>query len=90
MTFSLQTRIQRMVIQEDPDREFHIDEEIPQRIIDQLYRIPEFVRAYEEGALKPEEFITFGITQKTITQFLWTGWIPLEQYQKTTSATRWF
>lgn len=58
-------------------------------MIRQLYKIPEFVRAYEEGALKPEEFLTFGVTQKTLSQFLWTGWVPLETYQKGPSG-RWF
>lgn len=89
MTFSLQTKIQNMVIEADPERVCHIHEEISQDIIKKLYYLPEFVRAYEEGALKPEEFITFGVTQKTMSQFLWTGWIPLETYQASTS-NRWF
>ena len=44
----------------------------------------------EEGALKPEEFISFGVTQKTMSQFLWTGWAPLETYQSKRPSTRWF
>ncbi len=90
MTFSLQARIQQMVIDADPERVCHIDEEIPSDVIKKLYKIPEFVRAYEEGALKPEEFTTFGVTQKTMSQFLWTGWIPLENYQKAPTGARWF
>ena len=89
MTFSLQARIQQMVIEADPERVCHIDEEIPEQIIRELYKIPEFVRAYEEGGLKPEEFLSFGVTQKTLSQFLWTGWIPLETYQAADSK-RWF
>lgn len=89
MTFSLQTRVQNMVIEADPERVCQIDDEIPQSTIQELYKIPEFVRAYEEGGLKPEEFITFGVTQKTLSQFLWTGWVPLETYQKDPSS-RWF
>lgn len=89
MTFSLQARVQKMVIDADPPRVCHIDEEIPEGVIRQLYKTPEFVRAYEEGALKPEEFLTFGVTQKTLSQFLWTGWVPLETYQKGPSG-RWF
>ena len=90
VTFSLQARIQQMTIEADPERVCHIDEEIPDSVIKQLYKIPEFVRAYEEGALKPEEFTTFGVTQKTMSQFLWTGWVPLENYQKAPSGARWF
>lgn len=90
MTFSLQARVQKMVIDADPERVCHIDDEIPDSIIQKLYKIPEFVKAYEEGALKPEEFITFGVTQKTMSQFLWTGWAPLETYQSKQASTRWF
>ena len=90
MTFSLQARIQQMTIEADPERVCHIDEEIPDGTIKELYKIPEFVRAYEEGALKPEEFLTFGVTQKTLSQFLWTGWVPLENYQKAPTGARWF
>ena len=90
MTFSLQARIQQMTIEAEPERVCHIDDEIPQSVIKELYKLPEFVRAYEEGALKPEEFTTFGVTQKTMSQFLWTGWIPLENYQKEPTGARWF
>lgn len=90
MTFSLQSRIQAMTIEADPERVCHIDERIPDSVIAQLYKHPEFVRAYEEGALKPEEFLTFGVTQKTLSQFLWTGWVPLETYQKSPDKNRWF
>lgn len=89
MTFSLQARIQNMVIEADPERVCRIDDEIPGNVIQELYKISEFVKAYEEGGLKPEEFITFGVTQKTLSQFLWTGWVPLETYQKEPSS-RWF
>lgn len=90
MTFSLQARIQQMAIAEDPERVCHIHEEIDGDVMAQLNRHPEFVRAYEEGALKPEEFLTFGVTQKTLSQFLWTGWVPLETYQKEQDNSRWF
>lgn len=90
MTFSLQARIQQMSIEADPERICHIDEKIPEDIMDQLFKHPEFIRAYEEGALKPEEFLTFGVTQKTLSQFLWTGWVPLETYQKSPDKARWF
>jgi len=89
MTFSLQARVQNMVNEADPDKVLRIDDEIPAETIRELYKIPEFVKAYEEGGLKPEEFITFGVTQKTMSQFLWTGWIPLETYQAAPSG-RWF
>lgn len=89
MTFSLQARVQKMVIEANPEQVCHIDDEIPVSIIQELHKLPEFVKAYEEDGLAPEEFITFGVTQKTLSQFLWTGWVPLETYQKEPSS-RWF
>lgn len=90
MIFSLQTRMQDMIIEADPDRICQIDDDIDPVIIKNLYKIPEFVRAYEEDGLKPEEFITFGVTQKTASQFLWTGWVPLENYQNKNLNLRWY
>lgn len=89
VVFSLQPRVQRLAIAEDPERVCHSGEEIPEKVLQELYKLPEFVRAYEEGALKPEEFITFGVVQKTTSQFLWTGWAPLESYQAQ-EPQRWY
>ena len=40
--------------------------------------IPEFFRAYEPDGLKPEEFITYGVTQKTLSQFSSAGWAMID------------
>ncbi|MDR3551635.1 MAG: hypothetical protein P4L75_00790, partial [Clostridia bacterium] len=90
MVFSLQSRVQKMVIEADLPRVKHIDDEIPADILGRLRRIPEFVRAYDEGGMDPNEFVTFGVTQKTLSQFLWTGWAPLETYGSTQKSGRWF
>ena len=79
-----------MIIDADPERVYHIDDETDSAVIERLYRVPEFVRAFEEGGLSPEDFISFGVTQKTASQFLWTGWAPLETYQSKTRDSRWF
>ena len=67
-----------------------IDEEVPPVVIERLRRIPEFVRAYDEGGLAPKDFVAFGVMQKTLSQFLWTGWSPLETYATTVASDRWF
>lgn len=90
MVFSLQARVQRLAIEADLPRVWGIDEEIPAESLDALRRIPEFVRAYEEDGLAPEEFVSFGVTQRTLSQFLWTGWAPLETYGWSGSSDRWF
>lgn len=90
MTFSLQTRVQRLAVEADLPQVERIDEEVPATIVHKLRRVPEFVRAYDEGALAPEEFVTFGVTQRTLAQFLWTGWAPLETYGAPGPSGRWF
>jgi transaldolase len=90
VVFSLQARIQKMVIEADIPRIKRIDEEIPSDVISRLRRIPEFCRAYDEDGIMPDEFVMFGVTQKTLSQFLWTGWAPLETYGSTQKSDRWF
>jgi len=90
MVFSLQSRVQKMVIEADIPRVMRIGEEVPKAVIQKLFRISEFVRAYEEDGMTPDDFISFGVTQKTLSQFLWTGWAPLETYGSTAKSARWF
>lgn len=90
MVFSLQSRVQKMVIESNLPKVERINEKVPQGIIEKLKRIPEFVRAYEVGGLDENDFVTFGLTQKTLSQFLWTGWVPLETYGSRVISSRWF
>ena len=72
---------QQMLTSPDLPREERIDCEVPSDVIDRLSRLPEFVRAYEPNGLKPSEFITYGVTQRTLTQFYESGWKLLENFQ---------
>lgn len=40
--------------------------------------LDEFVRAYEPEGMAPQEFITYGAVQKTLSQFIENGWARLE------------
>jgi transaldolase len=90
MVFSLQARFQKMMIEADLPRVKHIDEEMSADVIARLRCIREFCRAYDEDGMTSDEFVTFGVTQKTLSQFLWTGWAPLETYGTTCKSDRWF
>ncbi|MFO7532543.1 MAG: transaldolase family protein [Candidatus Limnocylindrales bacterium] len=90
MVFSLQARVQMLAIEADLEQVERIDEDVPPVVLERLRRIPEFVRAYDEDGLAPEDFITFGVTQRTLSQFLWTGWAPLETYGLSGESDRWF
>lgn len=89
MTFSLHPRVQKMILEADPKREKRIGCPVEKRVIDRLMRLPEFVRAYEPEGLAPGEFFTFGVAQKTLSQFVETGWAPLEVYGSDQASARW-
>lgn len=80
LLYTINTRVQDMILAADPPQEERISNPVPQDILDQLRKIPEFVRAYEPDGMKPSEFITYGVTQKLLSQFNETGWAPLETY----------
>lgn len=47
-----------------------MDVPVEDHYIEQLRRIPDFSRAYDEDGMTPEEFAAFGPTAKTLRQFL--------------------
>lgn len=89
VTFSITTRVQDMILDADPPREPGIDQPIDHDMLNRLMQIPEFVRAYEPDGLKPADFITYGVIQKLLSQFMETGWAPLETYASEKQSGRW-
>jgi transaldolase len=62
-------------------REERIDRPIAPEVIGRLSRLKEFVRAYEPDGMQPEEFITYGVTQRTLGQFYDAGWKLMETFK---------
>ncbi len=87
--YTINTRVQDMILEADPAREAGIDVPVDPKVIGRLMRIPEFVRAYEPDGMKQSEFITYGVTQKLLSQFNETGWAPLETYLSSRATGRW-
>jgi transaldolase len=54
-----------------------IDIPVAPGTLERLRRIPDFVRAFELDGLAPAEFLTFGATQRTLSQFV-ESWKALE------------
>ena len=81
LILSIHPKYQDLVLQAGVPLEQRIDAEVDAGAIEQLQAIPEFVRAYEPEGMAPEEFITFGVAQKTLTQFYHSGWALLESYR---------
>jgi len=72
---------QEMLLSEELPRAERIGREIPADVIERLSALPEFVKAYEPEGMMPEDFITYGVTQKTLAQFHEGGWKLLENFQ---------
>ena len=89
LLYTINTRVQDMILAADPPQEERISNPVPQNVLNQLMKIPEFVRAYEPDGMKPSEFITYGVTQKLLSQFNETGWAPLETYLSNKKTNRW-
>jgi transaldolase len=47
-----------------------IDIPVKKEYLDELYKLPEFIKAYEEDGLNPEEFVRYGAFQVTIRKFI--------------------
>ena len=78
LIMSIHPKWQTKFLESDLPREMRINNPIPTDVIQRLETIPEFVRAYEPDGMSPEEFITFGVTQRTLTQFSEAGWNRLQ------------
>jgi len=72
---------QEMLLSDELACEQRIDRPIPADVIERLSALPEFVRAYEPDGMKPEDFITYGVSQKTLAQFYEGGWKLFENFR---------
>jgi transaldolase len=78
---SIAVPYQEMLLSDKLAFEQRIDRPIPADVIERLSALPEFVRAYEPDGMKPNDFISYGVTQKTLSQFYESGWKLLENFQ---------
>jgi transaldolase len=80
MSMSVSANIQVMLDKEGRPFKEHITDSVSKDVIDRLRKIPEFVRAYESDGMKPGEFITYGLSQRTLSQFVEAGWLPIQEF----------
>jgi transaldolase len=78
---SLVPRFQQEFEETELSFEKRIEAAIPTNVIERLRRVPDFVQAYEPDGMKPNEFITYGVCQRTLSQFIEAGWKLLESFQ---------
>jgi transaldolase len=81
LIMSIAPSFQDVFVTKDFPRVEKIQEPVHADVIDRLRTMPEFVRAYEPDGMAPEEFVTYGATQRTLSQFCEVGWKLLEAFQ---------
>jgi transaldolase len=79
LVMSIHPSYQGPFVSDDFAREACIDRPLPADAIERLRQLPDFVRAYEPDAMTSDEFITFGLTQRTLGQFE-AAWKELEGF----------
>lgn len=68
-TMSIHPKIQKLLTAvQEPFVENHT-KEVSSDVLARLAQVDEFVKAYETDVMPPEQFITFGVVQKTLAQF---------------------
>ena len=81
LVMSIHPAFQKPFVTQEFPREERIEREVPAGVIARLRTVPEFVRAYEPDGMTPEEFVSYGVTQRTLSQFIEAGWKLIESFQ---------
>jgi transaldolase len=81
LVMSIHPSYQRNFVTLDLPREERIERPVPTDAIERLCTMPEFVRSYEPDGMAPRDFMAFGLTQRTLSQFAEVGWKPMESYR---------
>jgi transaldolase len=81
LIMSIAPSFQDVFVKKDFPREETIERPVHADVIDRLRTMPEFVRAYEPDGMAEEEFVGFGATQRTLSQFCEVGWKLLEAFE---------
>jgi transaldolase len=80
LVMSIHPSYQEAFVTRDFPREERIDRPVDPASIERLRAMPEFVRAYEPDGMTPAEFVSYGVTQRTLSQFA-ESWKQLESYR---------
>lgn len=80
LLMSIAPACQEWFVTGEREREERIERPVDAGAIERLSRLPEFVRAYEPAGMDPAEFVSYGVTQRTLCQFVEAGWRLIENY----------
>jgi transaldolase len=79
VVMSIHPNYQAPLLSDDFARAERIDRPVPEEVIARLEQMRDFSRAYEPDGMEPGEFMTFGLTQRTLSQFD-VAWKQLEHF----------
>lgn len=82
MIMSIHPSNQAKLLQPGVSRDLGIENPIASDALARLCKLREFVKAYEPDGLRPDDFYSYGVTQRTLTQFSEVGWRMLETVGK--------
>ena len=74
LILSVHPNVQSKLFAPDLPRQERIDLPVDEAAISRMESVPDFVRSYEPDGMRPEDFASFGLTQRTLTQFSEAGW----------------
>ncbi len=81
LLMSIAPAAQEWFITADYPREQRIDIDISPAVLERLCTMEEFAKAYEPDGLVPNDFISYGVSQRTLCQFIDAGWKLLETHR---------
>ena len=77
LIMSIHPSYQGLFVSGDLPQETRFDCPVQEDVIDRLQSLPDFIRAYDPSGMSTEEFISYGATQRTLSQFC-ESWKQLE------------
>ncbi len=81
MILSVPPKIEKAVLDANSSQEEKFSRPVDKDALGRLQKFPEFVKAYEPTGLRPEDFINYGLAQRTLTQFIYGGWSRMENFK---------
>jgi transaldolase len=78
LVMSIAPAPQEWFVAEDHPREERIEKDVAPDVVERLSAMPEFVRAYEPDGMAPKDFVSYGVTQRTLGQYVEAGWKLME------------
>jgi transaldolase len=80
LILSIHPKVQAVLLAPGVPRHAGIGDPVDAEVIRRLRSLPDFTRAYEPDGMAPDEFISYGVTQRTLSSFIEAGWGMLESY----------